>query len=78
MLGDKERRAMAARKFKNDEQRKRWNQYNDSYSKKNYKCYALKLNKNNDQDVIKYLENQNESPTQVLRRLVRKELGTGK
>lgn len=67
-----------AQRTMNDEQRKRWNQYNDSYSKKNYKCYALKLNKNNDQDVIKYLENQNESPTQVLKRLVRKELGTGK
>ena len=67
-----------ANNFKNDEQRVKWNKYNNAYSKKTYRAISLKLNKANDQDVINYLETKGESPTKVVRELVREKLGTGK
>ena len=67
-----------ANNFKNDEQRAKWNEYNNAYSKKNYRAISLKLNKASDKDVINYLETKGESPTKVVRELVREKLGTGK
>lgn len=58
--------------FKNDEQRKHWNEYNKNYSNRNYKTITMKFNKNKDQDVIEYLLGQEGiSATQVVRDLVR-------
>lgn len=64
--------------FKNDEQRKKWNTYNNKYAKKNYKSICLKLNKNTDKDIIDYLTSNGGSPTQVIKTLVKEKLGTGK
>ena len=63
--------------FKNDEQRKKWNTYNNKYAKKNYKSICLKLNKNTDKDIIDYLTSNGGSPTQVIKALVKEKLGTG-
>lgn len=63
--------------IKNDEQRKRWNNYQNGYAKKNYKSYNLKMNKEHDHDIIDYIEKSGETPTQVVRRLVRNEINKG-
>lgn len=63
--------------IKNDEQRKRWNNYQNGYAKKNYKSYNLKMNKDHDQDIIEYFEKSGETPTQVVRRLIRNEINKG-
>lgn len=59
---------------KSEEQRKRWNDYNNGYAKKNYKSYNLKMNKEHDQDIIDYFEKSGESPTTVVRKLVRNQI----
>ena len=64
-------------KFKDEEQRKRWNNYNNSYAREKYKSYNLKMNKETDKDVIDYIASSHESPTQIVKRLIRKEIGTG-
>ena len=67
-----------ANKFKNSEQRAHWNEYNAKYAAENYKSICLKLNKKTDKDVIDYLTKPGDSPTTVIRTLVRDKLGTGK
>ena len=59
---------------KNEEQRKRWNDYNNGYAKKTYKSYNLKMNKEHDKDIIDYFEKSGESPTTVVRKLVRHQI----
>lgn len=66
----KEKNAMP-NNFKNDEQRKRWNAYNNQYAKKNYKTICIKFNKESDKDILDYLENSGESPTRVIRELLK-------
>lgn len=63
-----------ANNFKNDEQRVRWNIYNKNYSKKNYKTITMKLNKEKDKDIIDFLTGQQESITDIVRKLVREKL----
>lgn len=53
--------------FKNDEQRKHWNEYANAYSKKNYKTICIKLNKTTDKDVIDLLDSLDSSPTKAIR-----------
>lgn len=60
--------------FKNDEQRRRWYDYNSKYSKKNYRTFCIKLNRKTDKDLIEYLENSNETATQVIKDLLRKRI----
>lgn len=58
--------------FKNDEQRKHWNEYNKAYSNKNYRTITMKFNRVKDQDVIEFLTGQNGiCATEVVRNLVR-------
>lgn len=57
--------------FKKPEQRKKWNAYNNRYSKENYKTITIKLNKKTDTDVIEYLEGSEETPTTIFKKLVR-------
>ena len=65
--------------FKNEAQRKHWNEYNNKYSKENYKTISLKLNKRTDKDIIEYLETSHESPSELIRKLIRDEIKrTGK
>lgn len=64
-------------KFTNEAQRQHWNEYNKNYAKKKYKSYNIKLDKEHDMDVIDYITKYG-SISEVVRTLVRKELGTGK
>lgn len=59
--------------FKNDEQRKHWNAYNNEYSKKTYKTITIKLNKIKDKDILDYMDNF-KSPTEAIRSIVREKL----
>ena len=63
--------------FKNPEQRKHWNEYNNKYSKENYRTFCLKLNKNKDKDIIDFLEGSKENVTTILKRLLREKIGSG-
>ena len=65
-----------ANKFKNEAQRKHWNEYSKNYAKEKYKSYNVKLDKTHDQDVIDYISKSG-GISEVVRTLVRKELGTG-
>ena len=60
--------------FKNPEQRKKWNEYNNNYSKRNYRTFCLKLHRDKDKDIIDYLEHSGENATSILKRLRRKEI----
>ena len=64
--------------FKNEDQRAHWNKYNNEYSKKNYRCYCLKFNKEKDKDIINYIESNGGSPSIVIRNLVREKIAGGK
>lgn len=57
--------------FKTKEQRQHWNEYNNQYSKKNYKTITFKLNKRTDKDVIDYFERIGGTPSDAVRQLVR-------
>ena len=71
-----ERRSMG-NNFTNPQQRKNWNEYNKKYAQEHYRSFCLKFNKDTDKDVIEFLTN-GQSPTQVIRALVKEKLGTGK
>ena len=60
--------------FKNDEQRKHWNSYNNDYSKKNYRTFCLKLNKTKDKDIIEFLEKGGKNATTLIKELFRNHL----
>lgn len=62
--------------FKNDEQRKRWYDYNSQYSKKNYRTFCIKLNRKTDKELIKYLESSNKTATQVIKELLKAKLNS--
>ena len=63
-----------ANSLKNETQRKRWNDYNNNYAKKNYRTFCLKLNRTKDKELIDFLENNNENATAILKRLLRSEI----
>ena len=60
--------------FKNPEQRKKWNAYNNTYAKKNYRTFCLKLHRDKDKDIIEFLESRNENVTSVLKDLLREKI----
>ena len=60
---------------KKPEQKERWNNYSNNYAHKNYKTITLKLNRNTDSDIIRFLESSDEGVTKLIKRLLRKELG---
>ena len=61
--------------FKNDEQRQRWYEYNNKYSRENYRTFCIKLNKKTDKELIEYLESSNKTTTQVIKDLIKTKLG---
>ena len=61
--------------FKNEEQRKHWNAYNLQYSKKKYRAYNIKLDRERDKDIIEYLES-GESATTLIRDALRAKIGS--
>ena len=61
--------------FKNDEQRKRWNEYNNKYSKENYRTFTIKLNRKSDKELIDYLESTDCTATQLIKSLIREKVG---
>ena len=60
--------------FKNEEQRKHWNNYNNNYSKKNYRTFCLKLNRIKDKDIIEFLEHSTKNATTILKELLRERI----
>ena len=65
-----------ANNFKNAEQRRKWNTYNNNYAKKNYRTYCLKLNKVKDKDIIDFLDSCSENITTVFKNLLREKIGS--
>ena len=61
--------------FKSQEQREKWNAYNNKYSKENYKTISLKLNKNNDKDILEYIENSGKTVTTLFKELFYEKIG---
>ena len=41
-----------ANNFKNEEQRRRWYDYNNKYSKENYRAFNIKLNRKTEKPLI--------------------------
>lgn len=62
--------------FKSPDQRKKWNAYNNAYAKKNYKTVTVKINKNTDTDILKFIEESNETVTNIFKKLVREKIGS--
>ena len=61
--------------YNNEEQRQKWNQYQKSYSSKNYFSLSLKLNRKLDADVIEFFrakQAEGVSYCDTLKELVRK------
>lgn len=67
-----------ANPYNNDEQRIKWNKYVREYSKKNLYTISIKLNKENDKDIIDYLSANGISPTKFLKEAVRAKIKEGK
>ena len=61
--------------FKNDEQRRKWYDYNSKYSKANYRTFTVKFSKTKDKDLIDYLENSGQTATSVIKNLIKEKLG---
>ena len=61
--------------FKNDEQRRKWNQYNTRYSKINYKTITVKLHRKDDADIVAYLDTIGESMASYVKKLIRQDMG---
>lgn len=62
--------------FKNEEQRNRWNKYNNAYSRKNYRTFTIKLNREKDKDLIDYLESRSQTTTTTIKELLREKIGS--
>lgn len=62
--------------FKNQEQRDHWNRYNSAYSKEHYKTYTVKFNRQQDKDVIDFLNQNSKSITATLKTIIREYLKT--
>lgn len=60
--------------FKNDAQRKHWNEYNSQYSKKNYRTFTVKLNRVKDKELIDYLESGGTTATSKIKSLIAEKL----
>ena len=63
--------------FKNAEQRKHWNKYNNDYCKRNYKTVGLRLHVLNDKDIIEHLaklEEDKVTVTDYIKELLRREI----
>ena len=70
-----ERKLIMGNIFKSQEQREKWNAYNNKYSKENYKTISLKLNKNNDKDILEYIENSGKTVTTLFKELFYEKIG---
>ena len=59
--------------FKNEEQRKKWNEYNNAYAKKKYRSVALKFDREKDKDIIEIYDSAVESGNgcEEIKRLLR-------
>ena len=59
--------------FKNDEQRRKWNEYNKAYAKRKFKSLAIKLDKEKDKDIIEVFDSYAASKTgsENMKRLIR-------
>lgn len=61
------------------EQRKKWNEYNNAYSKRNYRTFTVKFRIREDAEIIDFLESYKGGATKAIRELIKKEkLNAGK
>ena len=67
-----------ANNFKNEEQRRHWYDYNNEYSRKNYRAYCMKFNRVNDKDVIDFIDSSPDSAAITIKKLIREKIRSGK